>query len=181
MKKIAIIFLLFTVSISFGQDLDSLKVIEIPKSYADRIGEPFQVKEDSLYRFRTSDIYLVNVKSFTALKKVYLSTLDQDKMTKDLIEKYTQTLRKNIDLEKKLKINFQASDSLDLEVYKRTQTTLANTQRALDYTINSLEKASNSLEIVEKNAKRQRRKSAFEKFLFALGGVGIGVLVGVSL
>ncbi len=181
MKKLVVLSLLFLSSFSFGQDIDSLKVIEIPSSYADRVGEPLQVKQDSLYLFRTSDVYLVNVKSFTALRNVYLSTLDQDKMTKDLIEKYSQTLRRNIDLERKLKINFQASDSLDLEIYKRTQATLANTQKALDYTLNSLEKASNSLEIVDKNTKRQRRKSAFEKFLFALGGIGIGVIVGVSL
>ncbi len=180
MKKLVFLFV-FAVSFSFGQDLDSLNVIEIPRSYADRVGKPFRVAEDSLYVFKTSEVYLVNVKSFEALTNVYLSTLDQDKMTKDLIEKYTKTLSRNIDLERKLKINFRASDSLDLEVYKRTQATLTNTQRALDFTINSLEKASNSLEIVDKNAKRQRRKSAFEKILFAIGGVGIGVLVGVSL
>lgn len=181
MKNLVLFILLLSVSFTYCQDIDSLKVIEIPESYANRQGEPYTVKQDSLYIFRTPDVYLVNKKSFLAIKNVYLSTLDQDKMTKDLIEKYTQTLGRNIELERRLKINFKASDSLDLEVYKRTQATLSNTQRALDFTINSLEKANNSLELIEKNTKRQRRKSAFEKVLFALGGVGIGVLVGVSL
>ncbi|GAA4273783.1 hypothetical protein U6A24_02400 [Aquimarina gracilis] len=181
MKKYFFFFLTFIISYTYSQDLDSLKIIEIPASFADYEGEAPTVKKDSLYIFRTPDIYLINKKSFSAIREVYLSTLNQDKMTKDLIEKYTKTLSRNIDLERKLKINFKASDSLDLEIYKRTQATLSNTQRALDYTINSLEKANNSLELIEKNTKRQRRKSAFEKVLFALGGVGIGVLVGVSL
>ncbi len=175
------VLLICSVSFSFGQDIDGQKIIEIPESYEDRKGEPFTVKKDSLYVFRTPDIFLVNKKSFLAIKDVYLSTLEQDKMTQSLIEKYSETLSRNIELERQLNINFKTSDSLDLEVYKRMQTTLSNTERALDFTLNSLEKASNSLEIVEKNAKRQRRKSAFEKILFAIGGVGIGVLVGVSL
>ncbi|MBQ4818845.1 hypothetical protein [Aquimarina sp. MMG016] len=181
MKKLFLVLFIITVCFSHGQELDSLKVIEIPRSYADRVGEPFKVKQDSLYIFRTTDVLLVNKKSFSALKNVYLSTLDQDKMTKDLIEKYTQTLSRNIDLERKLKINFRESDSLDLEVYKRTQATLTNTQRALDYTINSLEKASTSLDLVEKNARRERRKNVFEKILIGIAGIGAGVLVGVSL
>jgi len=181
MKNLLLFLLTLTVSFSYSQDTNSSKIIEIPESYADRKGEPFLVKRDSLYVFRTPDIYLVNKKTFLAFKNVFTSTLDQDKMTQSLIEKYSQTLSRNIDLERKLKINFKASDSLDLQVYKRTQETLANTQRALDYTINSLEKASDSLEIVEKNTKRQRRKSAFEKILFAIGGIGIGVIVGVTL
>ncbi len=181
MKNLFILLFILTASFSYGQDIDSIQVIEIPESYANRQGEPFIVKRDSLYIFRTPDIYLVNKKSFLAIKNVYLSTLEQDKMTKSLIEKYSETLSRNIELERQLKINFKASDSLDLEVYKRTQATLSNTQRALDYTINSLDKATTSLELVEKNTKRQRRKSAFEKILYAIGGVGIGVLVGVSL
>ncbi|MBP2833238.1 hypothetical protein J8281_13675 [Aquimarina sp. U1-2] len=181
MKHLFFFLVLFTNSLFFGQDIDELNVIEIPESYADRKGEPITVKKDSLYIFRTPNIYLVNAKSFLAIKNVYLSTLEQDKMTESLIEKYSETLGRNIELERLLKINFKTSDSLDLEVYKRMQTTLSNTERALDFTLSSLEKASNSLEIVEKNAKRQRRKSTFEKILFAIGGVGIGVLVGVSL
>jgi len=102
-------------------------------------------------------------------------------MTKELIEKYAETLGRNIELERQLKTNFSTSDSLDLEVYQKTQTTLANTQKALDTTINRLEKATDNLSQIKKNTNRQRRKSAFEKILFAVGGVGIGVLVGVSL
>jgi len=102
-------------------------------------------------------------------------------MTKELVEKYTQTLRRNIDLEKRLNINFTKSDSLDQIVYQKTQITLNHTQKALDYTINSLDKASNSLELVEKASKRQRRKNVFEKILICIAGVGAGVLVGISL
>ncbi len=175
------LLLIFLVSFSYAQDQDLPKVIEIPESYADRQGPPFKVKEDSLYVFRTPHVYLINEKAFTAFKNIYEATRNQDEMTNSLIEKYTQTLSRNIDLERKLKINFKETDSLDLQVYQRTQATLSNTQRALDYTINSLDKATTSLELVEKSTKRERRKSAFEKILFAIGGVGIGVLVGVSL
>ncbi len=181
MKNLFIFLFILTTSLSYGQELGTSKIIEIPESYADRKGEPLIVKKDSVYVFRTPDIYLVNKKSFLAIKNVYISTLEQDKMTQSLIEKYSETLSRNIELERRLKINFKTSDSLDLEVYKRTQETLSNTQRALDYTINSLDKATTSLELVEKNTKRQRRKGTFEKILFAIGGVGIGVLVGVSL
>ncbi len=182
MKKSYIILLLILVSsISFAQELDSSKVIEIPASYANRQGKPFPVKKDSLYIFRTSDVFLVNKKSFLALENLYINVSSKNDMTNALLEDYTKTLKRNIELESKLKINFAQTDSLDRLVYERTQATLQNTQRALDYTVNSLEKATNSLEVVEKNTKRQRRKSAFEKFLFALGGVGIGVIVGVSL
>jgi len=181
MKNLVFLLPIFSFFFSFGQDIDSSKVIEIPKSYADLQGEPFIVKQDSLYIFRTPDVYLVNKKSFLAIKNVYLSTLNQDRMTKELIEKYAETLGKNIELERQLKTNFSTSDSLDLEVYQKTQTTLANTQKALDTTINRLEKATDNLSQIKKNTNRQRRKSAFEKILFAVGGVGIGVLVGVSL
>ncbi|WP_025741231.1 hypothetical protein [Aquimarina pacifica] len=172
---------IFLVSFSFGQELNSSKIIEIPASYADRIGTPEMVRKDSLYIFRTGDIFLVNKMSLSAMKKIYEEFSNQNDMTKTLVDNYTNTLKRNIELENKLKINFAKNDSLDQKIYERTQATLINTQRALDYTINSLEKATNSLDLVEKNVKRQRRKSIFEKALIAIGGVGVGVLVGVSL
>ncbi len=182
MKKIVVsFFLMFLASFSYCQETDSLKIIEIPASYANYEGPATTVKKDSLYVFRTSQIYLVNEKSFSALRRIYENAKDTDKMTNRLLEDYSKTLKRNFELEDKLKINFAASDSLDRIIYEKTQATLKNTQKALDYTINSLEKATNSLDIVEKNNKRERRKSTFEKILFAIGGVGIGVLVGVSL
>jgi len=185
MKNIYPLLFLFPLFLCHGQEQGVSqtipKNIEIPASYANHVGEPIKAKKDSLYIFRTSDVYLVNIKSFTALRNIYLSTRDQDQMTKDLIEKYTQTLRRNIDLERKLKINFAKTDSLDQIVYEKTQNTLQNTQKALDYTVNSLEKATKSLELVDKSAKRQRRKSVFEKIIIGIAGVGAGVLVGLSL
>ncbi|WP_062054699.1 hypothetical protein [Aquimarina longa] len=166
---------------SYSQELDSLKVIEIPESYANRQGQPFMVKKDSLYRFLTSDIYLVNKKSFLALESFYKNVSNRNDMTNALLENYTKTLRRNIALESKLKINFDENDALDKAIYQRTQATLINTQKALDYTIHSLDKATNSLEIVDKTVKKQRMKGVFEKVLIAIGGIGIGVLVGVSL
>lgn len=181
MKKIIVILCLFLVSKVFCQEINTSKIVEIPTSYANHLGEPIGVKKDSLYLFRTADIYLVNKKSFLAIKSVYQSTLDKDKMTEQLIEKYTQTLHKNIDLESELSANFTKTDSLDQVVYQKMQSTLDNTQKALDYTVNSLEKATNSLELVENLTKRQRRKSFFEKVIVAIAGIGAGVLVGVSL
>ncbi len=181
MKKLILILFLILNSNAFSQQIDTLKIIEIPKSYANRVGEPLSVKKDSLYIFRTPEVFLVNKKSFLAIKNVYQSTIDQDKMTKELIERYTKTLRRNIDLERRLKINFTKTDSLDLIVYEKTQATLDNTQRALDYTISSLDKATNSLELVEKASKRQRRKSLFQKILIGAAGIGAGILIGVSL
>ncbi|WP_299218717.1 hypothetical protein [uncultured Aquimarina sp.] len=181
MKKIILILFILSVCKVFCQEKDSLNIIEIEESYANRLGEPFTVKKDSLYVFRTPDIFLVNKKSFLAIKNVYQSTIDQDRMTKELVEKYTQTLRRNIDLERQLNINFTKSDSLDQIVYQKTQATLSNTHKALDYTINSLDKATNSLELVEKATRRQRRKTVFEKILIGVAGVGAGILLGVSL
>ncbi|MFD2563149.1 hypothetical protein [Aquimarina rubra] len=179
-KIITLVFILLMPKL-FGQEVDSIQVIKIPLSYADHTGEPFMVKKDSLYMFQTADVFLVNKKSFLAIKNVYQSTIDQDRMTKELVEKYTQTLRRNMDLERRLSFNFTKSDSLDLLVYQKTQTTLNHTQKALDYTINSLDKATNSLELVEKATKRQRRKTVFEKILIGVAGVGAGVLLGISL
>ncbi len=187
MKNIfSFIFLIFCISFSYCQDLeivklDSLKAYEIPASYASKGGVPYMVKKNVPYIFRTSDVYLINSISYETMKDTYLGIRKKDSITAVILDKYSATLRRNVELENQLKINFKEGDSLDRIVYEKTQATLKNTQRALDYTINSLEKATNSLEIVEKNTKRQHVKSTFEKILFALGGVGIGVLVGVSL
>ncbi|TSE08293.1 MULTISPECIES: hypothetical protein [Aquimarina] len=187
MKKFYLLtFLIFSISISYSQDLlvvelDSIKAYEIPASYANRKGVPYLAKKDVPYIFRTSDIYLMNSISYETMKRIYQGMKDKDTVTEAILKNYTATLRRNVELENQLKSNFAKSDSLDQIVYQKTQATLINTQRALDYTVNSLEKATNSLEIVEKSTKRQRRKSAFEKVLYAIGGVGIGVLVGVSL
>lgn len=182
MKNLYFFFSLILLPLfSFGQEPDSLKIIEIPESYANRQGRPFIVKKDSLYVFRTPDIYLVNKKSFLALENFYKNISNQNDMTNALLENYTKTLRRNLELEGRLRTNFDEYDALDKAIYEKTQATLTNTQRALDYTINSLEKATNSLDIVEKNVKRQRNKGVFEKVLIAVGGIGIGVLVGVSL
>ena len=181
MKNILLFFFIFLFATTSYSQIDSLKTIEIPASYANRQGPPLLVKKDSLYTFRTSDIYLVNKKSFLALKGFYENVGKRNDMTNALLENYTKTLKRNIELESKLKINFDESDALDKEIYQRTQATLTNTQKALDYTINSLEKATNSLDIVEKNVKRQRTKSIFDKILIAIGGIGVGVLVGVSI
>ncbi|WP_075343720.1 hypothetical protein [Tenacibaculum agarivorans] len=179
MKIIAFVFSFFIVLSSWSQVArDSVKVIEIPMSYANQVGEPLTVKKDSLYVFKTSEVYLVNKKSFLAMKNIYQTTIDQDKMTKELVEKYTATLRRNIDLERQLKINFSKSDSLDQKIHERNQLTLDRTQKALDYTINSLDRATKSLDIVEKESKRQRRKSVFEKILIGAAGIGAGILIG---
>ncbi|WP_010520578.1 hypothetical protein [Aquimarina agarivorans] len=181
MKIGLLILAILSFTKAFSQNKDTSHIIEIPLSYTDHVGEPIKTKKDSLYLFKTSDVYLVNEKSFLAIKNVYQSTIDKDKMTKEIVEKYTKTLRKNIDLERQLKTNFSESDSLDAIVYKRTQQTLTNTQKALDYTVNSLDNASKSLALVEKANKRQRRKTFFEKILIAIAGIGGGILVGVSL
>lgn len=181
MKKLLFIFFILLTTTTFGQVRDSVNVIKIPASYANHIGEPIQVKKDSVYLFKTPEVFLVNKKSFLAIKNVYQSTINKDKMTQDLIEKYSATLRRNIDLERRLKINFTKTDSLDQIVYEKTQLTLTNTQRALDFTLNSLEKANNSLDLIEKATKRERRKRVFEKILIGIAGVGVGILVGVAL
>ena len=182
MKIQVAIFCIFTFGRLFSQvEINDLQVIEIPEAYAEHSGEPLEVKKDSLYIFKTSEVFLVNKKSFSAIKNVYQSTINKDKMTKELVDKYTQTLKRNMDLERKLVANFGKSDSLDAVVYQKTQATLAHTQKALDYTVNSLENASKSLELVEKARKQQRTKSIFEKILIGIAGIGAGVLVGVSL
>jgi len=181
MNKIIIFIFIFLIPKLYSQAIDSLQVIKIPESYADHSGEPLVVKKDSLYLFKTPDIFLVNKKSFLAIKNVYQSTIDQDRMTKELVEKYTQTLHRNMDLERRLDFNFAKTDSLDLLVYQKIQATLGHTQKALEYTINSLDKATTSLELVEKATKRQRRKTVFEKILIGVAGVGAGVLLGISL
>ncbi len=180
------IFLIFFISISYAQDLqvvelDSLKAYEIPESYANRKGVPYLVKKNVPYIFRTSDVYLINITSYDVMKSTFKEMKRKDSIYKEIDKNYTATLERNERLENQLKSNFAKTDSLDQLIYQKTQTTLIHTQKALDYTINSLEKATSSLDIVEKSTKRQRRKSAFEKILFALGGVGIGVIVGVSL
>ncbi|WP_198517089.1 hypothetical protein [Tenacibaculum sp. SZ-18] len=181
MKKIILLIFLFSKASNFGQIArDSVRILEIPASYANFIGEPVIVKKDSLYRFKTPEVYLVNKKSFLAMKSIYQTTINKDKMTKELVEKYSETLRRNIDLERKLKLNFQESDSLDLKIYERNQQTLDRTQKALDYTITSLDKATKSLNIIDKEGKRQRRKSIFEKILIGTAGIGVGILVGLA-
>ena len=179
-KLTALIFIILTSKL-LCQQSNTLDVIKIPESYANHAGEPIAVKKDSLYMFKTADVLLVNKKSFLAIKNVYQSTIDQDQMTKALVEKYTQTLKRNMDLERKLHVNFTENDSLDLLVYQKTQTTLNHTQKALDYTITSLDKATKSLALVEKASKRKRRKSIFEKILLSVAGLGVGALFGISL
>lgn len=181
MKKILVLFTILCVGKLFSQVPQKTTPIEVPATYANHLGEPISVKKDSLYVFRTADVFLVNKKSFLAIKNVYQSTVNTNEMTEQLIEKYTETLHKNIDLERKLNTNFAATDSLDLQVYQKMKTTLANTEKALEYTVNSLEKATNSLELVEKASKQQRKKTFFEKLLIGMAGVGAGILVGVSL
>ncbi len=180
------IFLTSFISVSYGQDftlvaLDSLKAYEIPESYANRRGIPYLAKKNVPYIFRTPDVYFINISSYDLMKNTFKEMKRKDSIYKEIDKNYTATLERNERLESQLKSNFAKTDSIDQIIYQKTQTTLIHTQKALDYTINSLEKATNSLEIVEKKTKRQRAKSAFEKILFAIGGVGIGVIVGVSL
>ncbi len=181
MKTLVFLLLALPIRTVYCQEIDSLEVMEIPVSYADRIGEPLMVQKDRNYVFRTSDIYLVNKKSFLAIKNVYQSAVNQDKMTSDLIEKYTQTLRRNIDLEQKLSINFMQNDSLDLHIHQKNQTTIGLTQKALDYTIYSLEQATNSLELIEQRNRRHRKKTILENILIGIAGIGAGALIGTSL
>jgi len=181
MKNIVLLLVLFFITNIYSQDIDPSKLVIIPESYDNHEGKPRIAHKDSIYQFLAPDVHLVNTKAFTAMKKVFLSTLEKDQMTQDLIEKYSETISRNIELERMLKNNFQSIDSLDLKAYQRTKTALSDTQKSLDYTVKSLEKANESLKLIEKNTKRQRRKSAFEKILFTIAGVGAGVLVGVSL
>ncbi|MAQ75336.1 MAG: hypothetical protein CL613_03255, partial [Aquimarina sp.] len=62
-KELSFILFFLSASFCFCQVADKTKIIEIPSSYAERQGPPTQVKKDSLYRFGTTEIYLVNKKS----------------------------------------------------------------------------------------------------------------------
>lgn len=171
----------FCVFFCFSQTPDSLQIIKIPASYADRQGPPLSVKKDSLYTFGTADIYLVNKKSFAALKDLYENISNKNDMTSVLLDQYTNTLKENISLQDQLKTNFKSGDSLDKIGYQQAKSTLLETQKSLTHTINSLDKATNSLNEVEKNIKKQRRRTLFEKILIGFAGIGAGILVGISL
>ena len=180
-KELSFILFFLSASFCFCQVADKTKIIEIPSSYAERQGPPTQVKKDSLYRFGTTEIYLVNKKSFIALKNLYENVGSKNDITKALLESYSATLKENLTLEERLKANFTQIDSLDNIGFRQATSTLQKTQESLDYTIESLQKATNNLENAEKNIKSQRRKTVFEKILIGVAGVGAGVLIGVSL
>lgn len=174
-------FIIFFTWSSYSQEPPSSNIITIPASYADREESLLKATTDSLYKFETPDIIFVPKRINDANINVIQNIIVRESMISEVVENYTRLVKENFDLQKKLETNFAQADSLDSLSYTTARTALVETQKSLEFTINSLEKATNHLDNLEKIVKAQRRKTVFEKILIGVAGVGAGVLIGVSL
>lgn len=181
MKKLINLALLFSALLALSQTTrDTVRIIEIEASYANFKGLPLTIKKDSLYRFKTAEIYLINKQSFIAMKNIYQNTIKENDNTKELVKKYARILKKNIDLERKLTHKLKTSDTLSKRIDEKNALILKSTQKAVDDTLFSLDKITKSVAIIENEQQQFRQKNIFEKIFIGTAGLGIGILIGLT-
>ena len=181
MVRIFIILILMAVFYTAGSQNMTGNTSIIPESYSSSNDQPLLFRKGRILKVECDSIYVLNSQTFNYFKNIreVLSTPGLD--CSEVIELYKNTLIENALLTEKLLLNARETGELDQKRYTATRESLNSAQESVKVSIEKLELASRSLDNANKQVVRMKRKSNMEKILFGIGGIGIGILAGISI
>ena len=172
--------MVITVSELFGQIQDS-SIMVIPSSYSLSMQRPKLVRSGQIIKFEADSIYLVNKsrESYYEELRNKLVTLDFD--CEPAIELFKNSLSRNSILTHQLIENSENTNQLNTKLVHDTKQLLNRNNEALNLTLKNLTSANENLDLAKKELSKMRTFTLLENILYSLTGIGIGLIIGISL
>lgn len=180
MSRYMIFVFMIVSSLSFSQIQDSTILI-IPSSYSLTMGKPMLIKVGSTVKFEADSIYLVNNSRLNFYEELRNNLLTLDFNCEATIELYKKSLIQNSLLTQQLLDNSEKTDLQNKMLMNDSNMLLNKQNETLNLTINNLNSTKEHLEIAKAEMSRIKRNNILENILYALAGIGVGVIIGISL
>ena len=180
MKKLLSILFVYISSQIFAQIQDS-SIIVIPSSYSFSMESPKIIRAGQNIKFEADSIYLVNKVRLNFYEELRskLVTLDFD--CEPTIDLYKKSLNQNALLVQQLLENSELTNQLNANLVSDSQLLLDKNNEALNLSLDNLSSAKNNLTLAKDELSKMKRNNFLENVLYTLAGIGVGVIVGVSV
>lgn len=180
MLKVGLLFIaLFTTNL-FSQTKDSI-TSTIPSSYSFSMEKPLLINSGDLVKFEADSIYLVNKVRLAFYEELRNKLLTLDFNCEPAIELYKYSLIQNSLLADRLLENSESTNRLNLKYINESQLLLNKQNETLDLTLTNLNSAKNNLDLAKEELSKMRSNNILENILYSLAGIGVGVIIGISL
>ena len=183
MKKIILLILLIVSLKIEAQQIDSKGIIMLSDTFCFSNNKPFPFIAGMKVSTLCDTLYIINKHRYGLYEKA--ANIIKDKKYVNtcnvLIQNYEDRLQAQNIAFYKLYSDYIKQDSL-------SQKTITDTRNSLVQVNNTITAAQNNIGVVDKKMddltqtiKDQRRKSFFDKILYGIGGVAVGVLGGLII
>ncbi len=176
-RTIASVFLIILFYGTAAQDT----TLVVPASYALSFDRPFMFGKGDLIRIDCDSIYVLNNFTFNYFRNLRKALNNQDAGCSVMIDLYKNSLKENIALTERLMNNNRETSELNQQQYILTRNNLESAQKSLDISLEKLENAGRLLDKSNRQVSRMKHRNTFEKVLFGIGGLGLGILIGITI
>jgi len=174
-------FLLFFFStLSYPQNNND-NIILIDSSYSNSFEKPLLILSGQLVNFQADSIYLVNKPRLTLYEDIRRTLMTLDLDCEHAISLYRESIEQNHLIADKLIMNSSNIQHLHRKTFTDTKLLLNRNKESLNKSIDNLESAQINLEKIKEEIDRIETNTFFDNLLYGLAGVGVGILVGISL
>lgn len=180
MNRILSFLVLLFASQIFAQVKDSSIVI-IPSSYSLTMETPRLVRVGQTIKFEADSIYIVNKTRFSFYEELRHKLLTLNFDCEPAIEFYKETLSKNTLLAQQLLDNSVNTNMLNTKIVNDAQQLLNRNNTALKLSLENMNSAKENLNLAKNELSKIKRSNFLENVLYTLAGIGVGVIVGVSI
>ena len=172
MRKVCvIIIILFQDSVNYT----------IPTSYSLSMGKPILISSGDLVKFEADSIYLVNKVRFAFYEELRSKLLTLDFDCEHAIDLYKSSLRQNSLIANQLIENSESTNQLNLNFINESQLLLNKHNKTLDLSLANLNSAKENLDLAKNELSKIRTNNLFMNILYTLAGIGVGVIIGISI
>ncbi len=178
MKKVCFIFIILFYSNQFAQDSANFT---IPSSYEYSMEKPILINSGDLVKFEADSIYLVNKVRLAFYEELRNKLLTLDFNCEPTFELYKSSLSQNTLLVNQLLENSESTNRLNTKFINESQLLLNKQNETLNLTLANLNSAKENLDLAKNELSKMRTNNILENILYTLAGIGVGILVGISI
>ena len=180
MRKLCFIFIVLIYSNLLSQIQDST-TYTIPSSYSRSMEKPIRINSGDLVFFEADSIYLVNKVRLAFYEELRNKLLTLDFDCEPAIELYKSSLSQNTLLVDQLLENSESTNRLNLDFINDSKLLLNKHNETLDLSLSNLNSAKENLDLAKSELSKMRTNSILENILYSLAGIGVGVIIGISI
>lgn len=180
MYRLVPVFLIISIQFTFAQINQPTEIL-IDSSYTKSAAKPFLLLSGSKVTVEADSIYLVNKPRLKFYEDLRSHLLNWDFDCEPTYKLFRETLKNNLILADQLNENFSDIDTLNARFMLETKSLLENNRVELSKAAENLLLANKNLDLVKEELNRIQFTAFWDKVIYALAGLGAGIIVGLSL